>query len=101
MVKTLTKKEFIRAIVKGWKEQRLPYAEGVRYNTRTGGMCALGVAQHVLYGTQGDAINGGWRPKEIDEALVGGIARKIAVISNAAGNKTRAIRNLKAELPEF
>lgn len=104
MFKQMTNKQrFIRALVKGWKEWKLPYAKHIRYDRETGGMCAIGVAQFVS-GQEKNVINtyGGFRRIQNDFNFgTSRIPWDIAKISNAAGNKTKAIRDLKAQLPEW
>jgi hypothetical protein len=84
----ITKGEFDRLMVRGWKEHKKPYVSG-RFITFSGGMCAIGVVMDEL------GLPKTWETaKKILPSDV--IWDKIADTSNDAGNKTAAIKTVKA-----
>lgn len=84
----ITKGEFDRLMVRGWKEHKKRYVKN--FFRMNGGMCAIGV---VI-----DELGLSHKPSWIAAAqiLPDDMWNKIADTSNDAGNKTAAIKAVKA-----
>lgn len=83
---TITKREFDRLMVRGWKEHRKKYNSGRFYDSSTGGYCAIGVVAAEL---------GLFDGYELAKTLPIHIWAKLASTSNNAGSKTVAIQAIK------
>lgn len=86
----ITKREFDRLMVRGWKEKKKAYG---RYEWRSvdGKMCAMGVVADEL------GLSGLYDGRKVAEALHNdALWSKIATASNEASSKSDAIKSVKA-----